>query len=207
MEKGKLGIRMSFYAVAAFVLAALGYSTGWFLLAGVVLLVEKDEWASRQVIQSGCLMVLSSIVSVIFNVFGFMDWTGWASYDSIWYSIYKFWNHFQDFIFYGVSVVVYVFAFIAILKVAKGKEAGIPLANKFANWAYGKIVEKAKPATPVAPVQPVPQPGVQPMAQPVMAQPVAPAQPVAAPAANCTNCGAPLNGAAFCTQCGTPVAK
>ena len=27
MEKGKLGIRLSFYAVAAFILAFLGYST------------------------------------------------------------------------------------------------------------------------------------------------------------------------------------
>lgn len=205
MEKGKLGIRMSFYAVAAFVLAALGYSTGWFLLAGVVLVVEKDEWASRQVIQSGCLMVLSSIISVIFDVFGFIDWTSWASYDSILYKIFKIWSHFQDIVFWGVGIVVYIFAFLAIMKVAKGKEAGVPLADKFANWAYGKVVEKVKPVAPVAPAQPAAP--AQPVAQPVApAQPVM-AQPAAAPAANCTNCGAPLNGAAFCTKCGTPAAK
>lgn len=196
MEKGKLGIRMAFYAVAAFVLAILGYSTALFLLAGVVLVYEKDEWASRQVIQAICLMMVSSIVSVVFDVLGFLDWTRWAEYGSFLYKMGNIWGHFQDIVFYMLGIAVYVFGFLAILKVAKGKEAGVPLANKFANWAYGKVVEKAAPA-PVAPAQPVVQPGV---------QPVAPAQP-AAPAANCTNCGAPLNGAAFCTQCGTPVAK
>ena len=33
MEKGKLGIRLSFYTVAAFILAFLGYSTVLALLA------------------------------------------------------------------------------------------------------------------------------------------------------------------------------
>ena len=40
MEKGKLGIRLSFYAVAAFILAFLGYSTVLALLAGFVLHTE-----------------------------------------------------------------------------------------------------------------------------------------------------------------------
>ena len=199
MEKGKLGIRMSFYAVAAFVLAILGYSTALFLLAGVVLVYEKDEWAGRQVIQAVCLMMVTSIVSVVFDVLGFVDFAHWAEYGSFLYKLGNLWSHFQDIIFYLLGIAVYVFGFLAITKVAKGKEAGVPLADKFANWAYGKVVEKVKPVVPVAPAQPA--------AQPVAAQPVAPAQPAAAPAANCTNCGAPLNGAAFCTQCGTPVAK
>ncbi len=33
MEKGKFGIRMSFYAVAAFIFAILGYSTALILRA------------------------------------------------------------------------------------------------------------------------------------------------------------------------------
>ena len=52
---------MAFYAVLGFILAVLGYSTGLFLLAGVVIFVEKNEWASRQIIQAICLMMVSSI--------------------------------------------------------------------------------------------------------------------------------------------------
>lgn len=62
MEKGKLGIRLSFYAVAAFILAFLGYSTVLALLAGFVLIVEKNEWASRQVIQAFFLCIFADIV-------------------------------------------------------------------------------------------------------------------------------------------------
>ena len=63
-----------------------------------------------------------------------------------------------------------------MVKVAKGKEAGVPLASKFAYWAYGMVVAKPQPV-----VQPVAQPmaPVQPVAQPIApAQPVAPAQSI-----------------------------
>lgn len=185
MEKGKFGISMAFYAVLAFILAVLGYSTGLFLLAGVVIFVEKDEWASRQVIQAICLMMVSSIIVEAFNLISVIEWTSWAGYGTIVYAIYSAWNKFKEVVYYGIDIVVFLFGLFAIIKVAKGKEAGVPLADKFANWAYGKVAAK-----PVA-------------AQPVVAQPVA-AQPAAGV---CANCGTPLNGAAFCTKCGTPAAK
>jgi len=72
MEKGKLGIRLSFYAVAAFILAFLGYSTVLALLAGFVLIVEKNEWASRQVIQAFFLCIFADIVNGILNIFDFL---------------------------------------------------------------------------------------------------------------------------------------
>ena len=72
MEKGKLGIRLSFYAVAAFILAFLGYSTVLALLAGFVLIVEKNEWASRQVIQAFFLFIFADIVNGILNIFDFL---------------------------------------------------------------------------------------------------------------------------------------
>ena len=198
MEKGKFGIRLSFYAVVAFLFVILGYSTPLFLLAGVVIVGEKDEWASRQVIQAICLQVVSGIVSAFFGIFNFM------------YSIPilgTIWGTTVGVVESLVKIAILVFAIIAIVKTAKGKEAGVPLANKFADWAYGRVKVQPVYQQPVyaqpaqaAPVAPAP-------AQPV--PPVAPAQPVqqAAPADVCANCGAPLNGAAFCTKCGTPAAK
>ena len=72
MEKGKLGIRLSFYAVAAFILAFLGYSTVLALLVGFVLIVEKNEWASRQVIQAFFLCIFANIVDGILGIFDFL---------------------------------------------------------------------------------------------------------------------------------------
>ena len=217
MEKGKFGIRLSFYAVTAFLFVILGYTTALWLLAGVVIVGEKSEWAGRQVIQAVCLEVVSGVVSAFFALFDFMYripllGTVWGTMISVVNSL--------------ISIAILVFAIIAIVKTAKGKEAGVPLADKFANWAYGVIKAKpvyaqpvyaqpmqAAPQQPVQPMQAAPQQPVQPMqaapqqpVQPMQAAPQQPAQP-AAPADVCANCGAPLNGGAFCTKCGTPAAK
>lgn len=193
MEKGKFGVRLSFYAVAAFIFAILGYSTALILLAGVVIVGEKDEWAGRQVIQAVCLQFVSGVISAFFSLFSFfysIPFIGavWGTVVGVVESI--------------ISLIILIFAIIGLVKVAKGKEAGVPLADKFANWAYGKMTVKQQPIYQ----QPMQQP-MQPM-QPM--QPAAPAQPVqpAQPAADvCANCGSPLNGGAFCTKCGTPAAK
>lgn len=190
MEKGKFGVRLAFYAVAAFVFAMLGWYLALVLLAGVVIVGEQNEWAGRQVIEAFVLLLAAEIINSVlglFSIVGYIPIIG-----SIWYKVI---GVFGDLL----RIAVYVFSIIAIVKVAKGKEAGVPLADKFADWVYGKVVPKpVAPAAPVAPAQPA-----------TPAQPVAPAQPATpvAPAAVCTNCGTPLNGGAFCAKCGTPAAK
>lgn len=190
MEKGKYGIRLSFYAVAAFIFAILGYTTALFLLAGVVIVGEKNEWAGRQVIQAICLEFVSGIIGTFFGLFDFfyripIFGTVWGTIVSVVESV--------------IAIALLVFAIIGLVKVAKGREAGVPLADKFANWAYGKITVKQQPVyqQPMQAAQPMQQ-----TAQPM--QPVAPAQPAGDV---CANCGSPLNGGAFCTKCGTPAAK
>ena len=203
MEKGKLGIRLSVYAVLAFILAAFGLYLGIIGLLAVVLIAEKDEWAGRQVLQALMLCLLPSMVSAVFGVLGFMNWFGWGSYGSAVYTISSIWSRFNSVINWLVNIAVYVFALIGILNVSKGKEAGIPVFSSFANWAYGKIVVKAQPVYQ----QPVYQQPVAPQA-PVQAAAPAPQAPARAANADvCANCGAPLNGGAFCTKCGTPAAK
>lgn len=132
MEKGKLGLRMSFYTVCAFIFAFLGYSTLLFLLAGVVLLVEKDEWATRQMIQALCLCFVSTLVSHIVNVFDFiynipLIGTAWGTIVSVINAI--------------LALAILAFCVIGIMNTTKGKDANIPFAAKFADWAYGIIRE------------------------------------------------------------------
>lgn len=136
MEKGKLGIRLCFYGVTAFILAILGYSTLLFLLAGVVLLVEKDEWASRQVIQAFCLCVISSLIYDILGAFDFLY--NVPVLGSIWGTIISVINGL-------ISLVVFALCIVGILNNAKGKEANIPLASKFADWAFGIVTQKVAP--------------------------------------------------------------
>lgn len=181
MEKGKFGIRLSFYAVAAFFFVLFGNLTVLTLLAGAVIFIEKDEWASRQVIQAILLSLFSSIVSFCFSVVSFMNWFGWADYGTSLYKIYSFWNRLESIVSYPVRILIYILTIVAIIKTSKGQDAGIPLASNFANWAYGKI--EAKPAAP------------------------AQAAPTQAAGDVCANCGTPLNGAKFCSKCGTPAAK
>ena len=163
MEKGVLGIRLCFYTVLAFIFAAFGSTTLLFLLAGVVLIVEKNAWATRQIIQAICLSFTSSIVYAVLNLFDFMYRIPFVGTG---------WGIFCDVITALVKIAIYVFVILAIVRTAKGKEANVPLAAKFANWAYGIVVVKV-PAQPYvqAPVQP--QAPAQPYVQaPVQQAPV-----------------------------------
>lgn len=127
MEKGKFGVRMCFYTVLAFLLAYLGYSTVLFLLAGVVILVEQNEWAGRQVIQAICLCVVENLVSQVLGI----------------PNIYRIpflssaWGVVVELINWVLGILVLVFCVVGILKTMKGQEANIIGASKLADWAYG----------------------------------------------------------------------
>lgn len=130
MEKGKFGVTLAFYGVTAFAFAWLGYFTPLVLLAGVVLLVEKNEWATRQVLQAGCLYLASSIINAVLDVFDIIYRIPFLG---------TVWSGIIGVITWAVSIVILVFAIMGILRTMKGKDANIPLASKFANWAYGMI--------------------------------------------------------------------
>ena len=140
MEKGNLGIRLGFYGVAAFILAYLGSTTLLFLLAGVVLIAEKNEWATRQVIQALCLCVVSNVVMSVIGIFDFVYRIPYLG---------SVWNVFTQIIDVLLEVAVLVFVIVGILKNLKGNDANIPLASNVADWVYGVVKEK-----PVKVVQP-----------------------------------------------------
>ena len=133
MEKGKLGLRVSFYGVVGFILAFMGYSTLLFLLLGVVLLVEKNEWATRQVIQALCLCLIASFISSILNITDFAYNIPFIS--SVWSTILNIINSLID-------LIVFIFCLVGLFANMKGNDANIPLAGKFADWALG-IVNQA----------------------------------------------------------------
>lgn len=134
MEKGKFGVRMCFYTVSAFLLAYLGYSTVLFLLAGVVILVEQNEWAGRQVIQAICLCIVKNLVSQVLGILNPIYRIPFLS---------SAWGEVVELINWGLGILVLVFCVVGILKTMKGQEADIVGASKLADWAYGIAKNKS----------------------------------------------------------------
>ena len=175
MKKGKFGLTFMFYAVLGFAFAMLGQTLMCAVLAGFVLLVEKDEWTAKLNIQalglsiywSAASLVLSlvrSLLSAMFSRFGF------------YYSI----SGLISFVDVAIDVLFIAFALSAIMNLKNGKEVKTPFATDFANWAYGIAVQKAQPQNVQQPYQRQPQN----MQQPYQGQPQNMQQPYQGPQQN-----------------------
>ena len=57
MRKDRFNICISFYAVLAFVLAILGQTLLCGMLLGFVIVIQKDEWLTKQVMQAFFLLL------------------------------------------------------------------------------------------------------------------------------------------------------
>ena len=139
MKKGTFGIKLSFYAVLAFVLAFLGQTLLLGLLLGFVIVAEKDEWLTRQTMQAFFLTIAVSVIqgalSLISKLFSWIPTLGSISVGSVVSALFGWIN-------WAVSVAARVFIIIAVIKVAKGNEANIPVFASLANRAYGIVKEK-----------------------------------------------------------------
>lgn len=146
MNKGKLGINLHFYAVLAFIFAIFGWSTALILLTGFVIVAEKDEWTSRQSLQALLLCVFTDVVKTV---------EGYIGITSIYISnpegsdVIEFVNKAADGIgsFFDVistlfGIACLVFAILAAINVAKGKEAKVPVINGLVNWGFGIVAPK-----------------------------------------------------------------
>ena len=181
MRKGKLGVTYTFYATLAFVMALFGNATLTGLLLAFVLLVEKDEWTSRQCMQAFFLTFVSSVAAIISSAL--------LGVGSVMAFLALGTSLIVGIISGIISILVLVFSIIGLVNVTKGKEANVPLLSNWAYKAFG-YVQQAQPTAPV--VQPMPPmqqqfgapPPQQPFAaqQPPMAPPMQP--PVSVPASD-----------------------
>lgn len=170
MQKGKFGICLPFYAILAFVLAWLGQTLLCALLLGFVIVAEKDEWTSRQTMQAFFLSLVMGIVNSvldILNIFERIPFIG-TVFDVIFGVITSI-----------ISLLILIFVIVALVRVAKGREAALPLLSKLANRAFGLVEQKfytqAPPAAPGYPQQPPVQ--APPAAYPQQPAPNAPQNP------------------------------
>lgn len=144
MTKTKFGVNPAFYAVLAFILGFFGYTTWLVVLTVFLIAAEQNEWAARQSIQAMAISFIPSIVSALFGLVSFINKIPYLG---------KVWYWFDYSVDAMLAILVAVIFIIGLFKVAGGKEANLPLVNKFANWAYGKVAPKPAPAAPAQPVQ------------------------------------------------------
>ena len=171
MKKGKFGIVLCFYPIAAFAAVILNFPLICFALAAIAIFIERDEWAGRQTLQAWMASVL---------VFFFDQVADWgvnlvpvpflSSLLSVVYTI----------LFVAVYLAAILFSVLGIIRVMKDQEANIPFLSELAYRIYGK--RKPKPVAPPVQYQaPYPQqpqqPGQYPPPQYAPPQPYAPPAP------------------------------
>jgi hypothetical protein len=183
MTKGKYGLSLVAVAILSFVLAFFGLLEALILFLAFALILEKDQWLSRQVFQALYLrlayVILSTVIGWAFTVINAFFGLFKA------YRVINFFNSTQSVIQFLLYVGLFAMALIAVLRLAKGKDAGLPLIGTLVDKTFGIITPKAKPqpayqAPQAAPYQ-APAPNAQ-AYQPPAAQAAPPPPPPAAPA-------------------------
>lgn len=176
MRKGKFGICLWFYAALAFVLAFLQQSLLCILLLGFVIVAERDEWTSRQVMQATFLCLLGSLISGVLNIFSVLKSVPFAG--TLFSGVFSFVSGI-------VSLLILIFCIIALTRVVREKEADIPLLNALADRIFGIVKPKYTPppygTQPPYGVPPQPPYPNYPPQAPVSAPPVQPAPPAEKP--------------------------
>ena len=139
MKKGKFGIVLCFYPIAAFAAVILDSPLICLLFAMAAIFLEKDEWAGRQTLQAWMLSVV---------VFFFNQAVSLVSLVHIPY-ISAFLSVIATIAFVLVYLAAIVLSLLGLLRVRKEEEANLPLFSELAYHIYGK--SKPKPVAP--PVQ------------------------------------------------------
>jgi len=178
MKIGKMGINVYFVAALAFIFAILGWTTAGVLLVGYVVVVEKDNWLTKQTIAALVVQLVSSAVSVVlkglittinlfpsksnsydyssFDLEGLLNYgSSSATASSVLLNIITWTGNI-------VTLVLFVFLVIGFFNVIKGKDAGIPVVGDVANWAFGIVRPRPVYQPPQQPQQYQPQQQPQP---------------------------------------------
>lgn len=142
MRKGKFGICLWFYAALAFVLAFLQQNLLCVLLLGFVILAERDEWASRQVMQATFLCLLGSLISGVLGIFNVLKSIPFAG--TLFSGVFSFISGI-------VSLLILIFCIIALTRVVKEKDANIPLLNTLTDRIFGVVKQKVYTVPPQQP--------------------------------------------------------
>lgn len=137
-----MGITFTAIAAVGFAIALLQWSTVLLVLVGAVLIIERDEWLSKQAVKAFYVMITYNVViyilnqgiSIILSILGSIPFVGGAIASGIgWLSaLIRF-----------VLMAVYILVCgVAMVKVSKKEEIHIPIIDGLVNKTFGIIEEK-----------------------------------------------------------------
>ena len=209
MTKGKFGLSLAAIAVIAFGFAALRQPQSVLLVVGFALLAERDEWLNRQAMQAFLLTIAYYLAELVTGwIFGGLArFFGWVELYGTAGAMGKVGSFVSD----ALYLALIVFSVLAVLRVLRGKDAGLPFIAKMASGDFAAAMKpktgaatsaQTVPPAQAAPVQTQYTPPEQPLA-PIQTAPVM-VQTAPAPAVRlCPACSAPLHeDSRFCTECG-----
>jgi len=131
MNKTKLGISPKAYAALTFI-AGLGGILPVLLMAGVVLLIEDNDWLKRTVAKAAAFLLIVSLVLAFIGCFDYI-FVILGNILSIFDASYNFStlneiiSLFENIIYFGTDICLIMFAFAA----GSGKYVQIPVIDTF----------------------------------------------------------------------------
>ena len=163
MRKGKFGVVLCLYPIVGFACVILNQPLLCAAVFALALIAERDPWTGRQTLQA---FALSAVTAVLRSVLAFVvqlfpgDYYSWGVLRYLSVALGAL-----SALVYQLAIVISV---LAITRVMKDREAGLPLLSDLAYWAFG--LRKPRPAPgpytpppfqqpgPGQPVPPPPQP-------------------------------------------------
>jgi hypothetical protein len=174
MTKGKFGLNLAAVAILTFVLAFFGFLEALVLLVAYALLIEKNQWLTRQTLQALYLkLIYNVVVTVVGWAFTLLEkFFGLFKASGIVNALFNI-NTFINTLLY---ICLFLLCALAVTRLLKEQDADIPLAANLSDYTMGKVEGLVPPAAPAATAYQAPA-----AAAPVSSRP-APAQEPAAEA-------------------------
>lgn len=133
MKKGKFGIVLCFYPIAAFAAVILNFPLFCLALAAAAVFLERDEWAGRQTLQAVMASFLVSFFEHAQTVFA----------DSIFIPVVStVLSVVSTVVFVLLYLAAIIFSILGMIRTGKGEEANFPVFSDLAFRIYGKLKPK-----------------------------------------------------------------
>ncbi len=151
--KTKYQLTKNAFGVITFILSAISIFNNSFiicllLLCGYALVLEKDQWMSKQALQGLFLSFAGAFIIQVLSMFNININLGIVHFSPLFI------------ILIVIRIVVGIFSVIGIVRTSKGLDADLPFFTVLANRALGIVVSKnpsyqPKTETPVQNTDPV----------------------------------------------------